>query len=500
MAEAAISLILECPICQEHFSEPRVLPCQHTFCLHCLEKIIDHQSTTESIPCPVCRATYHLSTDGINDLPKNILAGNLIDIVHQVDLHEQTMPGASNTQNRQLCTLDTDECSQPATVYCYVCDVYMCEKCKLAHKRNKSRRKHKAMAVTRATTIQGKTYCPKHKSKLMDIFCEDCNSMICSVCLSQLKQHNLHSLEDKMEDLSGKLDQVLSRTEHYLKAIHKAIEKTQKQTVKVRADVTKLMQKTSVAYRAIRRHVKEQEQRHLASIDECFQQAEKVIAETLDKQETLQDVFHSILLYGQYLSKASAYDLTTNLRSLVKGSEEVSKSVPELRWKVDLTWSDWNVIGDVDRVRLVREGEVNVESDQQLTTVTGQSVTHGDRDVRQLTTFTTQCNKAVVGMVSYHSHLFIVHAMHDKLYVYDDRGMLVRSVLISSWIFWKMRSPGDICLVQGEGNKDSMVINDCDGNCLWWLTTEKQALDVKLGHPQQHMLQYNPCGVSTDRS
>ena len=109
MAEAAISLILECPICQEHFSEPRVLPCQHTFCLHCLEKIIDHQSTTESIPCPVCRATYHLSTDGINDLPKNILAGNLIDIVHQVDLHEQTMPGASNTQNRQLCTLDTDE-------------------------------------------------------------------------------------------------------------------------------------------------------------------------------------------------------------------------------------------------------------------------------------------------------------------------------------------------------------------------------------------------------
>ena len=91
------------------------------------------------------------------------------------------------------------------------------------------------------------------------------------------------------------------------------------------------MQKTSVAYRAIRRHVKEQKERHLASIDEYFQQAEKVIAETLDKQETLQDVFHSILLYGQYLSKASAYDLTTNLRSLVKGSDEVSKSVPELR-------------------------------------------------------------------------------------------------------------------------------------------------------------------------
>ena len=86
MAEAAISLMLECPICQEQFTEPRVLPCQHTFCLHCLGKIRERQSTTESIPCPVCRATYHLSTAGIDDLPKNIFAANLIDIVRQDDV------------------------------------------------------------------------------------------------------------------------------------------------------------------------------------------------------------------------------------------------------------------------------------------------------------------------------------------------------------------------------------------------------------------------------
>ena len=377
----------------------------------------------------------------------------------------------------------------------------MCEKCKLAHKRNKSRRKHKTMAVTRATTIQSKTYCPKHKSKLMDIFCEDCNSMICSVCLSQLKQHNLQSLEDKMEDLSGKLDQVLSRTEHSLKAIHKAIEETQRQTVKVRADVTKLMQQTSAAYRAIRRHVKEQEERHLASIDECYQQTEKVIAETLDKQETLRDAFHSIMLRGQHLSKGSAYDLITNLRSLVKRSEEVSKSVPELRWNLDLTWSDWKVKGEVDRVRLVREGEVNVESDQQLTTVTGQSVTRGDHNVRQLSNslfvFTTKTE--VTGMLSYHNHLFIVKYGDARLYVFGER-QLKRSVHIHSWIFLKMGNPIDMCLVQGEGDPHSLVICDRLGQCLWWVTTEKQEDDVKLGYPQHHNLQYNPFGVSSDRS
>ena len=57
-----------------------------------------------------------------------------------------------------------------------------------------------------------------------------------------------------------------------------------------------------------------------------------------------------------------------------------------------------------------------------------------------------------------------------------------------------------MCLVQSEGGTHSLVISDCSGRCLWWLTTEKQAGDVKLGQPQQHKLQYRPCGHSTDRS
>ena len=515
MAEAAISLMLECPICQEQFTEPRVLPCQHTFCLHCLGKIREHQSTTESIPCPVCRATYHLSTAGIDALPKNIFAANLIDIVRQDDVQVQAGSGASNTENRQLCTLETDECSQPATVYCDICDVYMCEQCELSHKNSKFTRKHKTMAITQATTRDRKPFCSKHPSIPLDIFCKDCNLIICSSCLSDHEGHKCSGLNSAMNDFRGQLDRVLAQTDQSLKAIHKAIKVTQKHTFKVKADVIKLKQQTSAAYRALQRHVEEQEQCHLASIDEYYQQAEKVIAETLDKQETLEAVLHSIQLYGQHLSKGSAYDLTTNVKSLVKKSEEeVSKSVPELRWKVDLTWSDWEVKDEVDRVRLVREGEVKVESDQQMTTVTdqsathgdhdvrqmatvtGQSVTHGDRGVRQLNTFTTECVKEVRAMVSYHNYLFIVHSYHSKLYVYDEGGRLKRSVQISS----KRCDPRGMCLVQGEGGTHSLVISDNHGQCLSWLTTEKQAGDVKLGQPQQHKVHYRPCGVSTDRS
>ena len=78
--------------------------------------------------------------------------------------------------------------------------------------------------------------------------------------------------------------------------------------------------------------------------------------------------------------------------------------------------------------------------------------------------------------------------------------MFKRSVQISSWIFWTMSSPTGMCLVHGEGDTHSLVLSDYTGRCLWWLTTEKQAGDVKIGHTQQHKLNYTPFILSGDRS
>ena len=502
MVEAAISLMLECPICQEHFTDPRVLPCQHTFCLLCLEKIIEHQRAKDSIPCPVCRATYQILTAEIRILPKNIFAVNLIDIVGQDDINQGKAESAvSNTGQRQLCTLDTDVCTQPAPVYCDVCDVYMCEQCELSHKNSKFARNHKIRPATQATTRQKQPFCPEHTSKLLDIFCEDCNSILCYMCFfNEHKKHKSYKLEDKMKKLRGQLDHMLTLTSQSLKAIHKAIKMTHEQAVKIKADVTKLKQQTSAAYSAIQGHVdgriEEEAERYLASIDEYSRQAEKVIAETLDKQETQEAVLHSIHLYGRHLSNGSAYDLNTNVSSLLKrAEEEVSKSVSEMRWKVDLAWSDWKVKGEVDRVRLLRD-EVNVEPLARV-----KSGRHNERGGTQLNKFTTRYNELISGMLSYHNHLFIVHKEHTKLYVYDERGRLKKSVPIyCETNNHKMLNPWGICLVRGERNIHRLVISDYSENCLWWLTIEKKAGDVKLGHPQQHKLQYRPYRLSTDRS
>ncbi|XP_015773537.1 PREDICTED: tripartite motif-containing protein 45-like [Acropora digitifera] len=46
---------LECAVCMEHFKEPKVLPCLHTFCKDCLKVLIKKQGSDHVITCPECR-------------------------------------------------------------------------------------------------------------------------------------------------------------------------------------------------------------------------------------------------------------------------------------------------------------------------------------------------------------------------------------------------------------------------------------------------------------
>ena len=75
MDEQSIFDILECSVCLERLdTSSRVLPCQHTFCMRCLQQILN---TRGELRCPECRelAPHRLVTD----LPTNILLVRLLD-------------------------------------------------------------------------------------------------------------------------------------------------------------------------------------------------------------------------------------------------------------------------------------------------------------------------------------------------------------------------------------------------------------------------------------
>lgn len=50
---------LMCSMCQREYSEPRFLPCLHSFCYRCLEEEVTHR-TEDRIRCPKCQKDFDL--------------------------------------------------------------------------------------------------------------------------------------------------------------------------------------------------------------------------------------------------------------------------------------------------------------------------------------------------------------------------------------------------------------------------------------------------------
>lgn len=64
---ANLSSVLECPVCMEKFTDPRILPCGHTFCRQCLERlVVQHEIIMNKFFQLIASLGY--STDHMSDL------------------------------------------------------------------------------------------------------------------------------------------------------------------------------------------------------------------------------------------------------------------------------------------------------------------------------------------------------------------------------------------------------------------------------------------------
>ena len=73
--------ILECPICLEEFKNPKMLPCQHSFCMEdCLKSLLDSNSVSKEIICPICRKKCSVPRKGF---PNNYTLQSLLELTSE---------------------------------------------------------------------------------------------------------------------------------------------------------------------------------------------------------------------------------------------------------------------------------------------------------------------------------------------------------------------------------------------------------------------------------
>ena len=193
--------VMECPICTEVFTDPRVLPCVHTYCLKCIKAWRDKQSG-DKLACPVCRKEFTLPSSGVEGLPKNFYVANFVQM-KELSIAEST------TRLCEACSGDEEsesECQNVASVYCVECQMKLCKSCERGHKMIKFTCAHKLIQIGEHidADILYKSMppasCDQHKDENLKIYCFQCKLAICVLCYIEL--HNNHRCSDinKVED------------------------------------------------------------------------------------------------------------------------------------------------------------------------------------------------------------------------------------------------------------------------------------------------------------
>ena len=185
-----------CPVCTNRFTNPKLLPCLHSFCLHCLQRIQATSGIRDTILCPECRRNFNIpGNNDLNTLPTNFRLNSLLDALPVTECKTSGVKCGNCDKRRQ------------ESAYCFTCCSFWSEDCLSLHKRIKTFKEHHALALKDfrdedfENILKQPTFCAKHEKKELELFCRVCKTTICNSCaLIDHEGHAKIALEDAAKE------------------------------------------------------------------------------------------------------------------------------------------------------------------------------------------------------------------------------------------------------------------------------------------------------------
>ena len=219
---------LTCPVCLDHYTNPKTLPCLHSFCQHCLEGLpLDKKNETYYLSCPTCRHCTELPEEGAGAFPVAFTLNNLKEIY-------SLMKKVADPQQ-----VTCDNCTTAnATGYCKDCSQFLCQKCMDIHKGWALFANHQLTSLDEVTASVSSTsqllapakqeaplICPipSHDEPLK-YYCETCDESICHDCIMLAhKDHKYNLIADSFTKHREALEKSLNPIKGKIGALKKVL-------------------------------------------------------------------------------------------------------------------------------------------------------------------------------------------------------------------------------------------------------------------------------------
>ena len=259
---------ITCAVCQEHYNEPKILPCQHYYCKACIQRMDLRTGTGQPFACPECRFQISLSDGGVDGLKPAFFVNRLFSTI----CSKEPLPvDVSHCQLEALqCELCTDSGSS-AKAFCRQCTMFVCDECVKQHKRIKTYTSHEVVSVEDLKQRKRKiavepAKCQDHREPLV-LYCFNCNTLLCRDCI--MKDHKDHIFEfcaKAAVNTRQKLEEKLVLLKSQKLDLQAAVRKIQvkKEELKDRKDI--LAQNTKTVFKELRDILDHREEELLAEV------------------------------------------------------------------------------------------------------------------------------------------------------------------------------------------------------------------------------------------
>ena len=248
---------ITCPVCQEHFRDPKVLPCLHYYCKECVRQLAFQAGPNTPFLCPECRRETLLPESDPNQLPTAFFVKRMQELRTKIE--------EAQGKVEVLCEM----CSgAKAEAFCRQCTDFICNDCVRSHRRMKVFATHKVVTLQELKEGGAKEFsqnetsppmCKDHDEQLK-IYCFDCNCLICRDCI--IYDHVGH-----------KSDFVKKSIPHYKKSVKESL-----------VPLATINSNISAATREVERVEREVSEQHIAVTD-TIEQSLQQLHEILRKRE-----------------------------------------------------------------------------------------------------------------------------------------------------------------------------------------------------------------------
>ena len=327
MAEKALQKLsdqLTCPICLDDYTNPRVLPCLHVFCEHCLGRLVLRDAENLIATCPNCRRETRLPQEGVAGLPPAFYINHLFEV-------RDTLQKVSDP-NKLRCEMCEDG---NAKGYCRDCGEFVCEACITLHRKWKKFAEHEiatlgqieANVAELAPPKKVAMKCSKHPSEELKIYCETCNELICRDCT--VKAHHDHQFDLVGDCFPKHRDAIVASLQpikQQLDIVSQAVAEIDARSARLGENGDAIKRDIQVATSELIRALKAREQQLMTEVDQIVGQTSKTLAAQRDHYQLTQTQLASCLEFvEESLRTGSPQEVLSMKKPVVERVQQMAK-------------------------------------------------------------------------------------------------------------------------------------------------------------------------------